>query len=125
MRVKLDFVTNSSSMCYVLDKSTLSEDELEKVRANSWLAEPHYYGLGRSSAYAEGQAVKRFFEYLFEDDTEFPEWPNSQTNWLRKLLDKIGIENIIFVRWSDEDMGGRVQNLDLIEKKAVAEMEYH
>lgn len=122
MKVHLDFVTNSSSTCYVLDKSTLTEEELKLVRKNSWLAEPYRYDLGRNSAYAEGEPVKAFLEYLTEDDKEFP---NPQTGWLRGLLDKIGIKNIIFVRSSDEEMGGEVMNLDAIAKTAVSEMEYH
>ena len=123
MKIKLGFVTNSSSMCYILDKRTLTDGELAIVRNNS-LRQPTFHGVSRCSAYGEGEAVERFIAFLKEDDAAWG-WENSQTEWLQGYLASIGIDNIIFVRSSDEQMGGEVVHQRLIAEKAVSEREYH
>lgn len=129
MKIKLGFVTNSSSTCYVLDKRTLSDEELEIIRENKFLRKPVSHGVSRRSAYGEREAVKDFWHFLKEDDaawaTEGYDYGNPLTEWLQEHLASIGIDNIIFVRSSDEDMGGEVVHEHLIAEKAISEREYH
>ena len=125
MKIKGGFVTNSSSTCYVLDKRHLTEEELTLIReGNETLMLPYYYGAGRSSVYGEGADVVYYLEWLKDDDAAWGR-ENYLARFLRDGVRKIGGENIIFVRASDEDMGGHVQHEDLIAEKAVAGMEYH
>lgn len=139
MKIKLDHITNSSSMCYILDKRLLTDADLELIEKNRFLRKPIYLGVGRGSVYGEGEAVKNFLEWLKENDVlewlkendvEWIEkygdsWANPQTEWLQNWLYIIGVDNAIFIRASDEEMGGRVEHSRLISEKAVAEMEYH
>ncbi len=128
MKVRNDFVTNSSSTCYVLDKRTLTDEELAIVRNNS-LRQPTFHGVSRCSAYGEGEAVERFMAFLMEDDAAWAaegyEYKNPLTEWLQEQLAQIGVDNIVFVRSSDEQMGGEVVHERLISEKAVSEREYH
>ena len=129
MKIKLGFVTNSSSMCYILDKRTLTDKELEVVRENNFLRKPISHGASRCSAYGEEEAVERFIAFLMEDDAAWAAggygYGNLQTEWLQEQLASIGVDNIIFIRSSDEGMGGWVKNKDVIVKRAVARKEYH
>ena len=129
MKIKLGHVTNSSSMCYILDKRTLTDNELELIRENSFLQKPIYHGVSRRSAYGEEQEVSSFWHFLRADDVDWAaegyEYGNPLTEWLQERLASIGIDNIIFVRSSDEDMGGHVVHEHLISEKAVSEREYH
>lgn len=128
MKIKLGFVTNSSSMCYILDKRTLTDEDLAVVRNNS-LRQPTFHGVSRCSAYGEGEAVERFIAFLKEDDAAWAaegyDYGNPLTEWLQEQFVSIGIDNIIFVRSSDEQMGGEVVHERLIAEKAVSEREYH
>ena len=124
MKIKLGHVTNSSSMCYILDKRTLTDEELELIRKNSFLAEPYFLGVTRCSSYGEGEAVRKFIAYLREDAAAWG-WENPLIYWLQDYLLQIGVDSIIFVRSSDEQMGGEVVNHRLISEKAVSEREYH
>lgn len=130
MKIKLGFVTNSSSMCYILDKRNLNDKEIELIAGNRFLPNPIYLGVGRASVYGEGQAVKDFLEWLKVEDAAWVlkydgSWANTQTEWLQAYLDMIGIDNIIFVRASGEGIGGTVKHSRLISEKAVGQMEYH
>lgn len=129
MKIKLGFVTNSSSMCYILDKRTLSNEELEVIRENSFLKKPLFHGGSRCSTYGEEQEVSSFCNFLIADNAEWAadgfEYENPLTAWLQDHLTTIGVDNILFVRSSDEGMGGWVKNKELIAEKAVAEEKYH
>lgn len=130
MKIKLGFVTNSSSMCYILDKRTLTDEELKLIRENSFLRKPISHGASRCSAYGEEEEVSSFYHFLRANDAEwvakgYDGWENPLTEWLQDHLAQIGVDNIIFVRRSDEQMGGRVKNRDVIMEKAIARKEYH
>ena len=129
MRLRADFVTNSSSTCYVLDKRTLTDNELELIRENTFLRKPISHGVSRNSAYGEEQEVSSFWHFLKGDDAAWAadgyDYGNPLTEWLQEHLAGIGIDNIIFVRSSDEQMGGEVVHQRLIAEKAVSEREYH
>lgn len=129
MKIKLGFVTNSSSTCYVLDKRLLTDEELSLIRENDFLQPPVRQGSGRGSAYGEGKAVEKFLDWLIEDDAYWiskydREWGNPLTELLQSWLAQIG-DNVIFIRSSDEQIGGEVLYEHLIAEKAVAEEEYH
>ena len=124
MKIRSDFVTNSSSTCYVLDKSKLTAEELNTIRVNYNLSHPCKYGVGRGSVYGEGQDVSHYLEYLVEHDKNWG-YKTPLTAFLKENIEAVGLPNIIFVRSSDEGMGGWVESEKLIASKAVAEMEYH
>lgn len=129
MKVKLGHVTNSSSMCYLLDKRTLTEEELKLIRENRFLRKPVSHGFSRCSAYGEEKEVSSFWHFLKVDDAFWTakgaDYGNPLTEWLQDHLTRIGVDNIIFVRSSDEQMGGEVVHKRLIAEKAVSEREYH
>lgn len=129
MKIKLGFVTNSSSVCYVLDKRTLSNEELEIIRVNRRLRRPLAHGVSRCSTYGEEEEVSSFYWFLRADDADWAaegyDYGNPLTDWLQEQLAQIGVDNIVFVRSSDEHMGGVVWGEDLISEKAVSETEYH
>lgn len=125
MKIRCDFITNSSSMCYVLDKSTLTVEELKLIRENSGLAEPSVSGLSRISVFGEEADVVRYLKWLEDSDTAWGDYVNPLVPFLKDAIDRIGEANILFIRSSDENMGGRVENEALITARAVARMEYH
>jgi len=116
-------------MCYILDKRTLSYGELEVIRENNSLGKPISHGVSRRSAYGEEEEVSSFYFFLRADAAAWADdgydYENPLTQWLQDHLAKIGVDNIIFIRSSDEDMGGHVVHEQFIAEKAVSEREYH
>ena len=102
MKIKTDFVTNSSSTCYIFDKRKLTKKELQVIRqAGAGLETPEGCGLGRSSAYGEGESVVAFVNEL-----KTSRWLVVLADQIQKHIDQIGVDYVIFARDSDEGMGG-------------------
>lgn len=124
MKIKTDFVTNSSSTCYIFDKRNLTEKELRVVRkAGEGLSPPEYYGLGRSSTYAEGHEAIGYIHTLLGDELSYT--PDSSLIQQFKKALEIGADNIIFARHSDESMGGDFIVPEPIDGKYTHAFEYH
>lgn len=132
MKKRNGFVSNSSSCCFILDLNRNGVKELvDKIVAQ----EP--CGLGRSTAKAVGEDAVQFAN---EWNSESEDWSYCLGNWILEWSDKLGEENIVFLRESDEGMGGYLfcneheydqdnakfkPLYDQLEKLTEAELEYH
>lgn len=102
MKLKTDFVTNSSSTCYIFDKRDLTKEELQVIRqAGTSLETLVGCNLGRSSAYGEGKDVVSYIQMIRAN-----RWLTDLGDRLQNHLNQVGVDNIIFARDSDEGMGG-------------------
>ena len=138
MKRRNGFVSNSSSCCFILDLSKEGAKEIvDKVVAR----EP--CGLDRCTAKAIG---KNAVSFAREWNIEMGDWGShfSLGDWILEYAEKIGEDNIVFLRESDEGMGGYLFDNDRnqwddygqddtkfkalyeqLEKLKETEMEYH
>jgi len=121
MKIRNGFVSNSSSSSFILDKRKLTNSTIASIRKLNPAD-----GLGRSTAFAEGRDAVGFAN---EWNTECGEYGGGLGQWILDEAKRLGEENIIFVRESDEGMGGNLSDVGLslarIRSKAEGEMEYH
>lgn len=115
MKTRNGFISNSSSTSFVLDMRD------EKVRR--WVAcygnsIPFPHGPSRVTCLAVGQDALDYARSLWD-----PDWRNELGEWVFEWATKIGVENLVFARESDEGMGGYLE--DFPRGRALAEMEYH
>ena len=115
MKTRKGFVSNSSSTAFILDVR-------DKASARWVLANynciPSPKGAGRMTCIAAGVEAVEYARSLYD-----PEWGNELGDWILEWAEKIGVENIVFARESDEGMGGYLDEFPT--KEALAEMEYH
>ena len=130
MKIRNGFVSNSSSSSFILDARN---PEVQKLlpQINSL---PKPYGLDRCTAAAIGEdAIVYANEWNRDAGVDrFPDnYPalHDLGSWILHYAKEIGEDNVVFVRESDEGMGGMLSNVGLsyldIDKLAIAEREYH
>jgi hypothetical protein len=119
MKSRSGFVSNSSSTAFILDKRLPSIERWFWANKNCI---PFPHGAGRITCLAVGQDAVDYANFLNEYDKE---WGGSDLGaWILEWAEKIGVENVVFARESDEGMGGYLGD-DFPSHKALAEMEYH
>lgn len=115
MKIRTNFVSNSSSTSFVLDVSKLSKETKNKIDKLT----DRSYDLSRST----GQITK-IKDWLRMFDTGYEP---TGADEIKKLLKKH--KEIIIIRESDEEMGGSFENIDLdtkdFEDSILLEFEYH
>jgi hypothetical protein len=120
MKVRAGFVSNSSSTAFILD---LRDDKVRESVEGCGAGHPE--GLNRCTALATGSNV---VHYAQDWIAEMEAWgsdvgPNSLGRWIMEWANKLGHDNIVFARESDEGMGGWL-NFDAYSL-ALDEMDYH
>ena len=108
--------------------------DLRKPVVKGWLSDikklPKAENLGRYTCKAIGKDAVRYANEWVKDCSNWcKEDEGGLGYWILKWAKKLGEKNVVFVRESDEDMGGSFRDCDLdiedIRKAAEAEMEYH
>lgn len=104
MKIRHGFVSNSSSSSYILDLRKEGVKEIVKsIRASRPL------GLGRCSALAVGKDAADFAQEWIDENEA---WHGAEYDglgyWIKDWVDKLGEDNVVFVRESDEGMGGHL-----------------
>jgi hypothetical protein len=118
MKVRNSFVSNSSSMSYILDLRDDGVREAVEFARERGIGAP--MGLGRGTAIAVGH---RAVEYAKQWKAEMGEWDTGYGDWIIEHALDMGTDNIVFARDSDEGMGGRLPFN--AHRLAVSEREYH
>ena len=116
MKIRHGFISNSSSSAFILD---LREPAVQEyVKCNSSVALPQE--LDRRTALAVGEKAVRYAQDWISD---MGDYGPGLGQWILEHTQKLGVENTVFVRRSDEGMGGYIEypSPDIV----VAEMEYH
>lgn len=119
MKIRSGLVSNSSSSCFILNKSHPLVEE--------WLKSTEYVelpeDLNRATALAIGRDAKEYAERWLE----LAEWerddPSALGNWIMTWYHHLG-ENLVFVRESDEGIGEYLSK-PVPLSCVIAEMEYH
>ncbi len=129
MKVRIGFVSNSSSQCFILD---MRKPGVDKVLAECIkLHVGSVHDVDRCTGMAVG---RRAVDYAQEWNSEVMSWrtnkepyPDDLGPWILRWAETLGEDNIVFLRDSDEGdydgMGGR---LPIIPQELIeAQMEYH
>ena len=123
MKYRNGFVSNSSSTAFILDRNKLDADTIHRIESL-----PPMDLLNRCTGSCSDAQT-----YLDDRVTAIGYWyENGWDGWnslLAEYIGKLGNDNVILCRESDEGMGGEFKDVglsyDQIEKLAEAEWEYH
>lgn len=122
MKFRTGFVSNSSSTCYILD---LRKEAVKEFVSRCGEID-RAMGLGRSTAIATGEeAVQYAVEWNesigeYEDDDYLT---NGLGTWILEWAKRLGKENVVFVRNSDEGSGDYLPGMP--GRFSEAAREYH
>jgi len=123
MKVRSGFVANSSSSCYILDLNDRWTKELLARLEQSGISEA--VGLGRGTAWATGDRLIDYMNDLLGCEAKYG-WVDGLGGWIQEWVDELGPGRILFVRESDEGMGGELPvELDAVIARSLACTEYH
>ena len=86
---------------------------------------PHAEGLGRYTAQAIGEEAIQYANDWIAECGKWYEKEDGLGHWILEWADKIGKENIVFVRVSDEDDRAEYGTETAVRELAKSEMEYH
>lgn len=126
MKIRMGFVSNSSSSCFILDaRKPATKDILKKIK------KIHAdYSLCRSTAKMVGKDAIRYAN-TWKKDIEglYTETFKGPGDFILEVAEEIGDNNVVFIRLSDEDDAyykmDKIGLVDKISKNAVMEFEYH
>jgi len=122
MLIRDGFVSNSSSTAFILD---LREDAVKELVKRSTVKEP--CSLGRQTALAIGKRAVYYAQDWIEATEEWHKDGYDDERdlgpWILKWAERLGEDNVVFARESDEGMGGYLDFRP--DALAVDEMEYH
>ena len=131
MKIRNGFVSNSSSSSYILDLRKPGVQEIVNSVISQGIQLPQ--SVDRCSAIAIGEDVMYYAkewieelgEYGYEDKNEDKNDPDNYGNWIIKCCEELGTENTVFIRISDEGMGGECA-FDMSDPSLIySEREYH
>lgn len=123
MKIRNGFVSNSSSTAFILDRRKLDAVTIRKIESL-----PEMDLLNRCTGSCSDAQ-----NYLDDRVTAIGYWyENGWDDWnslVAEYIGKLGNENVILCRESDEGMSGEFEDVglsyDQIEKLAEAEWDYH
>jgi hypothetical protein len=123
MKIRDGFISNSSSTCFLLD---MRDSDVKKAVDSLKLPKPH--NLCRNTCKAVGKDAT-------EHAKDWRRWIGESHEISGVTLDKaildcankIGEDNVAFIRESDEDCISKISNKKrtLFENKAMSSFEYH
>ena len=122
MKGRTGFVSNSSSTAFILDARLPSVKKWVLGEGRFVNSPPR--GCGRATCLAVGQDAIDYANFLNEDMRGWLEEDSELGMWILGWAKRLGIENVVFARESDEDMGGNLGD-KFPAGRALAEMEYH
>ena len=118
MKFRLGFVSNSSSSCYILD---MCDEETEKIvkklQKNVLNIKDSASSFSRCTCYGIGKDVIVFANELLNIHGE-----DYLPNLIFEMAKKLGEDNLVFIRISDEDNG---VDVEILPHLIYAETEYH
>lgn len=137
MKIRQGFVSNSSSssfICVLNDSNRHLASYRYKGEENIFGYYHNYFdkinntldtGLGRSTSICFGEDLLEYIKEL--DAYEYKEGTiENLSNALKQAIQDHGLENILFLRESDEGSGGFLPpELSTLTKQAIYEAEYH
>ena len=125
-KIRLGFVSNSSSSSFILD---IRQDGVQKL-VNDFHSLDLAEGLSRCTAMAVGESAVwyakewnksiRGYDKPGEEDSA----AGGLGNWILEWAEKLGNMNVVFLRESDEEMGGYFP-YPIPGNLILSEQEYH
>ena len=116
MKSRNGFVSNSSSTSFILD---IRQEGVEALLKNCKARRGDLFG--RCTGIAYGKEVNDIIDDIIDFDDYHVEWVEG---WIKK----IGIENIVYLRESDEDdsqIFDNVKDYNKLHKLVLDEQEFH
>ncbi len=131
MKIRRGLVSNSSSSCFILD---YRDPKVQHLVSICQAREPD--GLNRCTAMAIGQEAISYAEDFHKETKEwYEDEPHELVTMILGWANKLGRDYIVFIRESDEEMGGTLFKdgneweltgpYKLLRELALEEMEFH